>query len=271
MKWTDVCLLGVGVSAGIAAVYGLLWYLHCAKKAKEILKKEPIQLYYNKVKERESYCPLDEVSKVLQFVIVFLEDKRFFKHHGIDILRILKAVCINLASRRKKMGGSTITQQLAKNMYLSFEKRLERKVVEFILTKKLERELTKQEILDLYLNIIYYAQSNYCVKDACWYFFRKKPSEVSLNQAITLGCVLPAPTAYDPLVKESYFDKAKLHSLRIMQQKQFLTEEDIQMFMSVIYKDELRTERTKELEERFAAIYDRSEKKRKTIYNIKQL
>lgn len=228
----------------IAVLIFLVFVLKCYWQANKKLQETPILKFYDKVKNADNYCALADISPNIKNVVVALEDKNFWKHSGFDICKIIQAMIVDIKCRQKKLGGSTITQQLAKNMYFSFDKTYTRKVAEIFVARRLEKELTKQEILEIYLNIIYYGQGQYNIKDACEFYFKKAPSEVSLNQAITLGCLLPAPTAYNPLNPNGYFEKAKKMALVRLCKRGMIKEDEIEGFICAGYNEELQTDIT---------------------------
>ena len=181
----------------------------CVLIGKRVFREKPVSEYCRQVREKESFYALEHISKNIITVIVALEDEQFWKHRGIDIKKLVHAVLVNLKNRRSVEGGSTITQQLAKNMYFTFNKNINRKLAEMYVALKLERILTKEQILELYLNIIYFGNGKYGIKEACELYIEKKPDDISVDQAITLGCILPAPGKYNPLNKNGLFTKAR--------------------------------------------------------------
>jgi len=140
----------------------------------------------------------DEISPYIKNATVAIEDSNFWTHSGIDIKAIVRALLVNIISGEKKQGGSTITQQLVKNTFLSKEKTISRKIKEAILTIKIEKILSKEEILNLYLNEISYGGNIYGVEKASESFFGKKASDVNLAEAAYLAAIPKAPTYYSP-------------------------------------------------------------------------
>lgn len=126
------------------------------------------------------------------------EDKDFYKHHGLDYKRMVKAGLVDLASLRFKQGASTISQQLIKNTHLSNEKTLQRKFKEIVITKKMEKQLSKEEILESYLNCIYFGNNCYGIESAANYYFSKNAKDLTLNQSAVLAGLISAPSKYSP-------------------------------------------------------------------------
>jgi monofunctional biosynthetic peptidoglycan transglycosylase len=145
------------------------------------------------------WTPLSEIPPDLQRAVVVAEDDTFYHHHGFNVAAIRDALWENIKRRRPVRGGSTITQQLAKNLYLSKKKSLERKLKEAVIAWKLERHLDKDRILELYLNIIEWGPEVYGVEEAGWYYFRKFPADLDFFESVLLAAIIPSPKRYDPL------------------------------------------------------------------------
>jgi penicillin-binding protein 1A len=144
--------------------------------------------------------PLEKIPPQLQEAFIASEDRRFYQHSGIDFQAIARASLRNLMARDVVEGGSTITQQLARIVYLNREQTIERKVQEAMMAQKIDRELTKEQILERYLNLVYLGSGAYGVADAAWVFFSKPVDKLTLSEAATIAGLPPAPSAYSPLV-----------------------------------------------------------------------
>jgi penicillin-binding protein 1A len=142
---------------------------------------------------------INKIPKNLQNAFVAVEDARFYEHSGIDPRGIIRAAWANITNRGVAEGGSTITQQLAKNAYLTQERTLKRKVQEMFLALQLERQYTKQEILELYLNQIYFGQGAYGVQAAAQTYFGKNVEDLNLNECAMLAGIPKSPNYYSPL------------------------------------------------------------------------
>ena len=142
---------------------------------------------------------INKIPKNLQNAFIAVEDARFYQHSGIDPRGILRAVWSNITNRGVSEGGSTITQQLAKNAYLSQERTLKRKIQEAFLALQLERQYTKNEILELYLNQIYFGQGAYGVQAAAQTYFGKNVEDLSLQECAMLAGIPKSPNYYSPL------------------------------------------------------------------------
>src|SRR5699024_1715562 len=152
--------------------------------------------------EYEQYrLPLDleEIPENVQDAFVMTEDKRFYDHSGLDFRSIFRALYKDIISRSKAEGGSTITQQVAKNLFLTNDKSWPTKTKEVIIALYLEKEISKDEILELYLNAIYFGQGQYGIEAASNKFFYKSADELTLDEAALLAGIVNAPNGYSPI------------------------------------------------------------------------
>lgn len=141
------------------------------------------------------WTPYEDISPHLETAVLVCEDAGFFRHRGFAYRAIESSIRMNLISRRFVRGASTISMQLAKNLYLGQEKTLSRKLQEAVLTQLLEQELSKHEIMELYLNVIEFGPGIYGIKQAARYYFNEQPRDLSLGQALYLASILPNPDA----------------------------------------------------------------------------
>jgi penicillin-binding protein 1A len=141
---------------------------------------------------------LKQIPDTLQKAFIASEDRRFAQHHGVDPQGIIRAVINNLRSQNVVEGGSTITQQLARILFLKQERTIWRKLTEVRLSQKLEQELTKDQILERYLNLVYLGSGAYGVADAAWVYFSKSVDQLTLSEMATIAGLAPAPSIYSP-------------------------------------------------------------------------
>ena len=141
---------------------------------------------------------ISNMPKDLQNAFVAVEDARFYKHCGVDPLGIMRAVFVNITAGSVSEGGSTITQQLAKNAYLSQERTLKRKIQEMFLALQIERQYSKQEILEMYLNQIYFGQGAYGIQAAAKTYFNKNAEDLTLPECAMLAGIPKSPNYYSP-------------------------------------------------------------------------
>lgn len=212
--------------AGILCYLGIKIYVHFSPKV-VINTANSVFLYDNNEKvffqgnDEKEWVSLDVISSYVVDATIYTEDKNFYKHHGFDFLRILKAFYINLTSGATRQGASTITQQYAKNLFLSFDKTWKRKWDEMWYTIKIESTYSKDEILEGYLNTINYGHGMYGIENASNYYFGKSAKDLSLAEATMLTGIPKSPSNFSPLVD---FDAAKERQLLILK---LLVENDI--------------------------------------------
>lgn len=173
----------------------------------------------------DKWVSINDISKYLIDSTISIEDKNFYKHNGFDILRIIKAMFINIKSGKTKQGASTITQQYAKNLFLDFNKTWKRKIDEAWITLRLEAHYTKDELLEGYLNTINYG-GIYGIENASYYYFGKSAKELDLAESTILAGIPKSPSNYSPI---SNYDNAKKRQLLIldsMVKNGYITEEE---------------------------------------------
>ncbi len=178
--------------------------------------------------ERRELVSLQHIPEHVRNAFISTEDKRFWSHPGIDLVRILKAALVDLIQRRRAQGASTITQQLARNMFLSHEKTIPRKIREALLAVQIERVFSKEEILERYLNQIYFGHGVYGVQAASRFFFGKPVDSLTAAEAALLAAIPKNPSLYSPI---RHYDRALKRQrliLRMMYLNGFLTEEEYQ-------------------------------------------
>lgn len=158
------------------------------------------EIYYQSINDYAGhYVTLDNVSNYFKDSIVAIEDQRFYKHRGFDPIGIMRAIKVNLTNQKKSQGASTITQQYARLLYLTNEKSWSRKLKEAFLTMQLETHLSKDEILEGYVNNVYFGHGIYGIENAAQYFYGKSAKDLDLNESSMLAGVVNGPTYYSPL------------------------------------------------------------------------
>ena len=167
---------------------------------KEAIEEVPLDEKVEEIKEKANYTSLDEMPDIYKKAVVAVEDHRFYEHGGIDVIAIGRAMWNDLKAMSFVEGGSTITQQLAKNIYFTQEKELTRKVAEVFMAYKIEDNLEKDEILELYLNTSYFGNGYETVKEASRGYFEKEPMELTDYEAVMLAGIPNAPSVYAPTV-----------------------------------------------------------------------
>lgn len=157
------------------------------------------------------FVPLNQMSPYLVQAVLIAEDGSFYSHGGFDLRAIYDSFGNNLKRRKFAFGGSTITMQLAKNLYLNPKKSIFRKALEAMITFRLERNLSKARILELYLNYIEWAPQQYGANYAAYYYFNKSVSELSKEEAVFLATMIPAPLSYGYLKDNPYLRERFIH------------------------------------------------------------
>lgn len=170
------------------------------KVYQNVIAEKSIEQRVTELQNKQDYVKLDKIADVYVELVVESEDHRFYQHHGVDYIGLTRAMLTNLATWSYKEGGSTITQQLAKNLCLSFEKSLDRKFAEVFIAWQLERDYSKDEILEMYLNITYLGEGNYGIKAASNYYYNIEPSQLTKEQAEVLVRTLKSPSVYNPSI-----------------------------------------------------------------------
>lgn len=194
-------------------------------KYKEALSLLPLSEAALKIRNDASYTNIEDISETFVNAVVSVEDRRFYKHKGVDILGIMRAVTTNLKNRELSEGGSCITQQLAKNIYFMNDNTLSRKVAEVMVAVKIEKEFSKEEILELYFNVIYYGSGYYNIKDASKGYFGKKPSDLSDYEATLLAGIPNAPSVYSLKNNPDLAKKRQKKVLDAMVRMKYMTKE----------------------------------------------
>lgn len=147
-----------------------------------------------------NYTKLEDVSPIMIQMLVMKEDRRFYLHEGFDPAGMARAMLLNAKAGKWKAGGSTITQQVAKNLFLNADKTIERKLRELVLAVRLDLNYSKNDILEMYLNIAYFGEDAYGIGAASRTYFNKTPSELTSSEAAILVGLLPAPSVFNPKV-----------------------------------------------------------------------
>lgn len=174
---------------------------------------------------RDKFVPYDKIPDLLKKGIIATEDRRYYDHGAIDLIGVGRAAFTNYMAGETVEGGSTIAQQTVKNIFLSNERTMTRKVEELALAVQLEHNYTKDQILELYLNTIYFGHGAYGVGEASRTYFGKEPKGLDLSQCAMLAGLPQAPSAYDPIVHPQEGAKRMTTVLALMAQEGYITPE----------------------------------------------
>ena len=193
---------------------------------KEAIENEPLEEKVAEIRNKENYTEFSELPQMYVNAVISVEDKRFFKHGGIDIIAIGRAAINDIKAMSYVEGGSTITQQLAKNMYFTQEKIMERKIAEVFMAWEIEANYSKEDIFELYVNSIYFGDGYYTVKEACEGYFNKDISEMTDYECIMLAGIPNAPSVYAPTVNPELAKQRQKQVMDKMIENGYLTEEE---------------------------------------------
>lgn len=219
------------VFAGLLAISGL--YMYAKMNQKLEIKSANAFLMYDNNEElffqgngNQEWINLEDISPYLINATLSTEDKRFYDHYGFDFIRIAKALYVNISSKQKKEGASTISQQYARNLFLNFDKTWERKLNEMWITIKLESHYKKDEILEGYLNTINYGHGMYGIENASKYYFDKSSKDLTLAEAALLTGIPKSPSYYSPFVNFDLAKKRQVNILYMMYKNGYITESE---------------------------------------------
>ena len=193
----------------------------------EAIAEESIEDKFSDIQEQENFTTIDEVPDIFIQAVVAVEDKRFYEHNGVDLLSIGRAVITNIRTLDLTEGGSTITQQIAKNLYFTQAKHFSRKVAEIYVARDIEDIYSKDEILEIYMNTNFYGSGYNGIYDAAVGYYEKEPSELSDYEATLLAGVPNAPSVYSPKVNLSLAEQRQSVVLDKMVESGYISQEKV--------------------------------------------
>lgn len=223
LRWirNTVLLLMALCLCVVGAVVFMGWNMYT-----RALEAVPLDQRVKQVREQESYTSFDELPDTYVDAVIAAEDHRFFDHNGIDPIAIGRAVVNDIKAMSFVEGGSTITQQLAKNLYFSQEKELARKVAEVFMAFHLEANYSKEEILELYVNSIYFGNGCYDVASASQSYFGVEPDQMNENQCTLLAGIPNAPSVYDLTLNPDLAQQRQRQVVEMMVKHEYLTTDE---------------------------------------------
>lgn len=272
LKYVAIFIVSLGIVGGIGAGLLVNRYYKELPNISELVENYsppiPTTIYDRNgqiidVISKETREPVDieKIPQSLQKAFIAIEDRQFLTHYGIDPFRILGSAIVNLKSGRAAQGGSTITQQLARNAFLSHEKKFSRKIKEIIITFEIERKYTKDEIMEKYLNEIYFGAGAYGVKIAAHNFFRKDISDINLAEAAILAGIPNRPNMYNPRTNlERSLSRQKL-ILRQMLKFNLITQEEFDTAINYKFVNESKASSNDYKDKNTTIVYDGVDKK----------
>lgn len=193
---------------------------------KDAIEITSLEEKVEQIQNKENYAKFSELPQMYINAVISVEDKRFYKHNGIDIFAICRAAINDIKAMEFVEGGSTITQQLAKNMYFTREKKIERKIAEVFMAWKIEKNYTKEEIFELYVNSIFFGDGYYTVKEACKGYVDKELNEMTDGECILLAGIPNAPSVYTPTKNPELAKERQKKVIEKMIHNGYLTEEE---------------------------------------------
>lgn len=247
---TLVVLFVLGVVGSIGTVVGVFWYYGRdldALNEEELRNYRPPQITRILARdgrligeiftERRTFIEYEQIPSHVENAFLAAEDADFYRHEGMDYMGMVRALVANVRAGEIKQGASTITQQVVKNFMLSPERSFERKVHELILARRLEQALTKQEILELYLNEIYLGHGRYGIEEASRFYFGKGVQDIDVGQAAMLATLPKAPGRDSPYKSPQRAKDRQSYVLRQMVEHGFLASSDAQRFIDMKLED----------------------------------
>lgn len=241
-------LIFSSVIASFLLIYGGI-YLYAWINPKLVINKANSYYFYdineNLITNTNKWITYNDIDKDVINATTSIEDRHFFDHQGFDYLRIGKALYTNIINKENISGASTITQQYAKNLFLEFDKTLERKIKEAWLTVRLETHYTKEEILEGYLNTINYG-GIYGIENASMYYFNKSSNDLTIAEASMLAGIPNCPSKYSPLINEEKAKQRQLNVLNSMLRDKYITNEEYENAINeeLVYVDSTNEEST---------------------------
>ena len=193
---------------------------------KNAIEETPLSVMVQEIKNKDNYTKIEELPKIYKEAVIAVEDHRFYKHNGIDLISIGRAIINDIKAMKFVEGGSTITQQLSKNTYFTQEKKLTRKVAEVFMALEIEKNYDKDEILELYLNTSYFGDGYYTIKDACKGYFDKELMQMTDYEAILLAGIPNAPSVYAPTKNPDLAKQRQRQVIEKMIKYGYLTEKE---------------------------------------------
>lgn len=211
-------ILLVIILISIILLTGRIYYINA-------LKTQPLITRVDAITNKENFVKFEDMSADYRNAVISVEDHRFYDHGPIDFIAIGRAIITNVKKGELQEGGSTITQQVAKNIVFSQDKSLVRKVGEIFAAYDLEKNYSKKEIFELYVNTAYFGDGYYGIYDASYGYYNKAPKDLNLDESSMLAGVPNAPSVYAPTVNPTLAKKRQYHVLNTMLEYGYITKE----------------------------------------------
>lgn len=190
-----------------------------------VLHDEPLATKISSIQKDENYIKSSDLPKDYLNAVVAVEDRRFYKHGAIDFISIGRAIYTNIKEGELVEGGSTLTQQLAKNLYFTYKPEVTRKAAELFMAYTIEENYSKDEILELYVNTCYFGSGYYGIREACLGYFNKEPKDMDLNESSLIAGIPNAPSVYGLNNRPDLAKKRQRHVLKSMVSNNYISQE----------------------------------------------
>lgn len=211
----------------IIIILGTVFYLSGKKLYDSKISEISIEDKISSIKASENFTPLSEVPDYYKNAVVSVEDRRYYSHGAVDFIALIRATIKNISQKEFREGGSSITQQTAKNLYFIDESNvIARKAAEVLLSYELEKKYSKNDILEIYINTIYFGNGYYGIKEACNGYLNKEPSEMNISEATMLAGVPNAPSLYNPKANIDLTISRQKKVISSMVENNYLTTEE---------------------------------------------
>ena len=217
-----VIILVLFVAVTATTICGVIGYVGYQNATAD----RPVTQAIGEVQAQANYTPLENIPVIYKNAVIAIEDHRFYDHGGFDVIATARALLHNALADEVREGGSTITQQLAKNLYFDNSPSFTRKLAELFVARAIEKEYSKDQILAAYINCIYYGDGYYNIYDASMGYFGVMPADLSDDQATLLAGVPNAPSLYAPTVNLTLARERQQQVLRAMIDNDMLTREE---------------------------------------------
>lgn len=195
-------------------------------KYQQALADRPLTDVLEELQGKENYTQYEKVPEIYYKALVAVEDRRFYKHNGFDIIGSFRAIYNDIKAWELLEGGSTISQQLAKNLYFPQDNTLQRKIAEIFMAMKIEREYEKEDVLEFYVNGIYYGSGYYSIYDASKGYFGKEPKDMSDYECTLLVGIPNAPSVYSLDVRPDLAEQRQKKVVECMVDVEYITEDE---------------------------------------------
>lgn len=206
----------------VASIIFLIGHSHYSKA----LKEKPLITRIDEITSKENFVKFEDMSSYYRNAVISVEDHRYYDHGPVDFIAIGRATFTNIKNKKFQEGGSTITQQVAKNVVFNQETSWVRKIAEIFAAYDLEKNYTKREIFEIYVNTSYFGDGYYGIYDASYGYYNKSPKDLNLDESSMLAGVPNAPSVYAPTVNPDLAKKRQYHVLNTMLEYGYITKDE---------------------------------------------